>query len=133
MKNLLITAVLVLSSYAGFSQTDSVVVDTTAKDTVVRIHSLESLTPLTKVALTTIYLNQVANLSDLLGKTALREGDVPTNRYINGQWKSIDNAVLKHNKVTLEKYKSIIPYADKDEIINSILFLQEMTLQMQTI
>jgi hypothetical protein len=133
MKNLLITAVLVLSSYAGFSQTDSVVVDTTAKDTVVRIHSLESLTPLTKVALTTIYLNQVANLSDLLGKTALREGDVPTNRYINSHWKSIDNAVLKHNKVTLEKYKSIIPYADKDEIINSILFLQEMTLQMQTI
>lgn len=131
MKNLLITTALVLFSYFGYSQTDTVV--TVTKDSVVRVHSLESLTPLKKVDLTTIYLNQVAALTELLGKTALKDGDVPSNKYVNNQWKTIDKSVIKHNLTIIERYKSIIPYADRDEIINSILFLQEMILQMNSI
>lgn len=131
MKNLLITTALVLFSYFGYSQTDTVV--TVTKDSVVRVHSLESLTPLKKVDLTTIYLNQVAALTELLGKTALKDGDVPSNKYVNHQWKTIDKSVIKHNLTIIERYKSIIPYADRDEIINSILFLQEMILQMNSI
>lgn len=131
MKNLLITTALVLFSYVGYSQTDTVV--TVTKDSVVRVHSLESLTPLKKVDLTTIYLNQVAALTELLGKTALKDGDVPSNKYVNSQWKTIDKSVIKHNLTIIERYKSIIPYADRDEIINSILFLQEMILQMNSI
>lgn len=117
MKHLLILITLCISTCA-YSQ-----------DTL----TVENLTPKNKIQLTEIYLGQVVNLFNELPKTPLHNEDVPSNKYLRKQWNALNSSTDKNNKVLLERFKSIIPYADKDQLINAILFLQEISLQMKSV
>lgn len=101
-------------------------VNSQAQDTL----KLEDLTSKNKLELTEIYLERVVFLVDKIAITAVNESDIPCNSYVIKQFKDINKSSQNNIKVILDKYKSIIPYADKDQLIDSIMFLQEIKLQM---
>jgi len=94
---------------------------------------VEDLVTKNKIELTQIYINKVVVLLEKLPFTALNESDIPTNKYLLGEFKDIEKSSQKNVAVVIEKYKSIIPYADKDQLIDAIMFLQEVILQMNSI
>ena len=95
--------------------------------------TVEDLVTKNKIELTQIYINKVVVLLEKLPFTALNESDIPTNKYLLGEFKDIEKSSQKNVAVVIEKYKSIIPYADKDQLIDAIMFLQEVILQMNSI
>jgi len=123
MKKLLFAVILFACSTAQ-AQT---AIDTSA------LYSQEKLALKSKLDLTEIYLNQVTHVLQIIPKTALNVDDAPKNKMTIGYWKTINASSKKNADIILEKYKDIIPYADKENIIDAILWLQEITLQMETI
>ena len=107
-----------------------ITVNLKAQDTIIK---LEDLTAKNKIELTQLYLEQVVFLVDKIASTALNEKDIPSNPYLTKQFKEINKSSQSNIQIILNKYKSIIPYANKDELIDSILFLQEIKLQMLSI
>lgn len=101
-----------------------------AQDTIIKV---EDLTPKNKIELTQIYLEEVVFLVDKIAGTALNQNDIPTNTFLTKQFKDIHKSSQSNIQIILDKYKSIIPYADKDQLIDSIMFLQEIKLQMLSI
>jgi len=116
MKNILIIFSLFISA------------DLYAQDTL----KVEDLVTKNKRELTDIYIQQVATLLQTLPGTALNESDIPTNKYLSKQFKSIERSCNNNIETVVSKYKSIIPYADKDHLIDAIMFLQEVKLQMHS-
>lgn len=49
---------------------------------------------------------------------------MPQSRYLNRKRKSVANVSELYGDMMKEKLYEVIPYADKKEIIKSILFLQ---------
>lgn len=94
---------------------------------------VEELVTKNKIELTQIYINKVVVLLEKLPFTAVNESDIPTNKYLLGEFKDIEKSSQKNVAVVIEKYRSIIPYADKDQLIDAIMFLQEVILQMNSI
>jgi hypothetical protein len=122
MKHLLLTAALFMTCLAAQAQTDTT-----------KQYQVEHLKTLDKQNLTGIYLSQVTNLLKFMPKTALNNNDVPSNKFTEKHWDTINKSVDKTNKVYMEMYKDIIPYADKENLIDAIMWLQEVTLQMESI
>lgn len=123
MKNLLFAAIL-LACTAAQAQTPA---DTSL------LYSQEKLALRSKLDLTEIYLNQVTHVLSIMPKTALNVDDAPKNKMTESHWKAVNKSTKSYSDTILERYKDIIPYADKENIIDAILWLQEITLQMETI
>lgn len=128
MKTIKLLALCTMLCTMANAQSDTVAVDSTAKQ-----FTKENLSVLKKVELTKIYLDQLTHMIDMLGKTSVKEGDVPKNKYTDNHWVTLDKASKKHNDTILEKYMNIIPYSDTDNIIESILFFQDIIAQMNSI
>lgn len=128
MKTIKLLALCTMFCTMANAQSDTVLVDSTAKH-----FTKENLSILKKVELTKIYLNQLTHMVEMLGKTSVKEGDVPNNKYTSNHWVALDKASKKHNDVILEKFTNIIPYSDSDNIIESILFFQDIIAQMNSI
>jgi hypothetical protein len=94
---------------------------------------VENLQAMSKKDLTEIYLLQVTHLLSLIPKCALNVDDAPSNKFTDHHWKNINKSLVRNNDTVLLMYKDIIPYADKENIIDAIMWLQEITLQMETI
>lgn len=100
----------------------------------VKLYTLEDLAPKGKLSLTKIYLDQVALLSSILPNTAFSQiNDIPDNSFTRDKWKHINKSSYRRSKVITETYKDLIPYADKRDIIDSIMYLQEVILVLQSI
>lgn len=130
MKTIKLLALCTMLCTMANAQTDSVAAPV---DTVTKQFTKENLSILKKVELTKIYLDQLTHMIDMLGKTSVKEGDVPKNKYTDNHWITLDKASKKHNDTILEKYMNIIPYSDTDNIIESILFFQDIIAQMNSI
>ena len=115
-----------ISDSTIFIPTDTVSTDTAG-------YKVNDLSKLKKVDLTKIYLEQLTKIVYMLGKTSIKEGDVPNNKYTDNHWKVINKAGDKHNVVIMKMYTNIIPYSDRDDIIDSILFFQEIISKMSSI
>ena len=83
--------------------------------------------------LTEIYLNEVSEISKNVPFTPFtlnvpdslqNDLDMPQSRYLNRKRKSVANVSELYGDMMKEKLYEVIPYADKKEIIKSILFLQ---------
>lgn len=98
-------------------------------------YSIGDLDQLGKLDLTSIYVAQVAKLNMLLPYVPFNQkGDavslsgmgIPNTKDNNGAVKDLDNNAGNHNEALNDNLSNIIPYADKADIIKSILFLQNV-------
>lgn len=121
MKKFLFAAILFACS-AAQAQTD-----TTA------VFTVEKLALKSKLELTELYLNQVTHVLTIMPRTALNVDDAPKNKLTQSHWKAVNKSTKGYSDTILEKYKDIIPYADKENIIDAIIWLQDITLQMESI
>ena len=103
--------------------------DLYAQDTL----TVEYLSTKNKLELTDIYINTTVDLIGELPGTAVNQNDIPSNRYLSKQFKSIKRSAKNNTDVIKKHYQSIIPYADKNQLIDAIMFLQEVKLQMHSI
>ena len=107
---------MVLAASSAFAQTPA--------DTTLQNWTGEELSKKTKIELTSIYMGEITEMLNYAPSTALSIGDVPDNKYIAKQWKKINNSTIENAVKLKQGYKDIIPYADKQQIINAILYLQ---------
>lgn len=115
-KVLLVLMMFAASSAFAQSPADSTVVN----------YTREELTKMTKNQLTSIYLGEITEMLAYAPEAALHLGDVPDNKYIRGKFEKINKSTGNHAVVLKESYKDIIPYADKAQIIDAILYLQNV-------
>lgn len=98
-------------------------------------YTIGDLDQLGKLDLTQIYVAQVSKLNMLLPYVPFNQkGDavslsgmgIPNTKDNNGAIKDLDSNGGQHNEALNENLNNIIPYADKADIIKSILFLQNV-------
>jgi hypothetical protein len=94
-----------------------------------------------KLELTRIYVTQCAKLNMLLPYIPFNQkGDavslagmgIPDTKDNNVFIKKLDTSSGTHNETLDETLNIIIPYADKDDIIKAILFLQSVVERVET-
>ena len=104
-------------------------------------HTFGSLDQLGKLELTKIYVDLVHKINMLLPYVPFNQkGDaislsgmgIPSTKDNNGFVKKLDSSGGGHNEVLDETLNNIIPYADKADIIKSILFLQGVIEKIET-
>jgi len=115
MKKLLVVLMMFVASSA-FAQTPT--------DTTVVNYTKEELTKMTKTQLTSIYMGEITEMLAYTPEAALQPGDMPDNKYLAKELKKINKSVMANAVVLKSNYKDIIPYADKANIIEAILYLQ---------
>jgi hypothetical protein len=104
-------------------------------------HTFGSLDQLGKLELTKIYVDLVHKINMLLPYVPFNQkGDaislsgmgIPSTKDNNGFIKKLDSSGGSHNEALDETLNNIIPYADKADIIKSILFLQGVIEKIET-
>jgi hypothetical protein len=115
MKKLLVVLVMFVASSA-FAQTPT--------DTTVVNYTKEELQKMTKTQLTSIYMGEITEMLAYAPEAALQPGDMPDNEHLAKELKKINKSVVSNAVVLKQNYKDIIPYADKYQIIDAILYLQ---------
>lgn len=115
MKKVLVLLMLFAGSSA-FAQTPA--------DTVLQNWTQEELQKMNKTQLTSIYLGEITELLSYGPSAPLQAGDAPDNKYLQKELKKIEKSTVDNAVVLKANYKDIIPYADKQQIINGILYLQ---------
>jgi hypothetical protein len=92
----------------------------------------QSYDQMTKMQLTKIYLGQVQQLALALPYTSFTNSDttgvidMPTSKYLNCKRESVSKITAKYNATVAEKMYEMVPYADKKQIIEAILFLENI-------
>ena len=117
MKKLLVLLMLSVASCASYAQTPT---DTN----MVQNYTKEELSKMTKTQLTSIYLGEITEMLAYAAESPLQPGDMPDNEHLAKELKKINKSVLSNAVVLKQNYKDIIPYADKQQIIEGILYLQ---------
>jgi hypothetical protein len=86
-----------------------------------------ALGAMTKVQLAKLYIEEVQRATKQMALFAFDTvaNDVPTTKYTAAKFKKVDDKVQKYNQTLMEQFLEIIPYADKAEIIASILYLKQ--------
>jgi len=105
------TILMLLFAMNGFSQTLS--------DTIY-------FSSMTKVDLAKVYLTEVQRVTKKLNICAFDSVDanVPKNKYTIDKFKSINQKVDEYNKELMIQFIDLIPYADKKDILNAIIYLK---------
>ena len=128
-KLLLLLPALLLFSLYSFGQPPKAV----SFDSNNSHYTLGQLDELGKLELTTIYVEMVQKLNLLLPYTAFNQkGEasalssmgIPNTKDNNGAIKQLDASGVSNNVVISETMASILPYADKENIVKGILFIQ---------
>ena len=115
MKKLLLVLSMFVASSA-FAQTPT--------DSTLQNWTQEELSKMTKTQLTSIYMGEITELLAYAPSAPLQEGDAPDNKYLQKELKKIEKSTVANAVVLKQNYKDIIPYADKQQIIEGILYLQ---------
>lgn len=106
-----LTALFISAGIAAQAQTDSA-----------------ALATMTKVQLSQVYLQEVQRVTAKMGTVCFKDmpGSVPDTQYTRVRYKSVNKSITKHNEKLMKQYIDIIPYADKQEILNAIIYLQSL-------
>lgn len=124
MKKLFLTCALAVSSVAAFSQT----------------HSDSSLNLMSKMQLANVYLEQVSQLAFSTPYTAFtltcndttsKDLDIPTSKYVKRKQEEVLEISSMYSETMKIQLYEIIPYSDKRDIINAILYLQEVNSNLK--
>jgi hypothetical protein len=81
-----------------------------------------------KIELTEIYLNEVQRVVGKMGLFAFDSpgGYVPDSKYTSCKFKAVQSVEEKYNSALVKNYKEIIPYADTEQIVKAIIYLQSI-------
>ena len=94
------------------------------------LYTKEQLMSTGKLSLTTIYLNEVSQIVSLMPSAIFSDynikNDVPSNKYVNSRREKVAKEMDDFNEVFMDRYKDIVPYADKQDLVNGILYLQSV-------
>lgn len=79
-----------------------------------------------KVDLAKVYLTEVQRVTKKLNVCAFDSVDanVPKNKYTIDKFKSVNAMVDEYNKELMIQFIDLIPYADKKQIVNAIIYLK---------
>lgn len=79
-----------------------------------------------KVELSDIYLKEVQRVSKKMALIAFDTvpANVPDTKYTAAKFKKVSAKMDAYNETLLKQFMEIIPYADKPEIIRSIIYLR---------
>jgi len=110
-KTLCMFALLLISSVKGFTQT--------ANDTI-------TLYQMNKVQLAQIYLTEANRVTKKLPTIAFDSSmaDIPKSKYLSKKFLSVNKKVASYQETLLKEYAEIIPYADKKDLIEAIIYLK---------
>ena len=85
-----------------------------------------ALYQMNKVQLASIYLNEANRVVKSIPVVTFDSGmvDIPKSKYLSKKFKDVAVKVKSYQKSLLENYMEIIPYADKKELIDAIIYLK---------
>ena len=111
MKKVILIMMLAFASMKINAQTDTI-----------------ALYQMNKVQLASIYLTEVNRVVKSIPVVTFDSGmvDVPKSKYLSKKFKDVATKVKSYQNSLLEDYMEIIPYADKVELINAIIYLKEL-------
>jgi hypothetical protein len=130
-KILLVGLMFVISNTVQAQTTDSVKTDTVTIIDPVKLQTdslLQELESYNKIKLTEIYLNEVIRVTNILPICAFDtvSNNVPKSDYTDNKFKRTEKKVNRFTDVLMKEYREIIPYADKKELIRSIVYLKSI-------
>jgi len=81
---------------------------------------------MSKVQLANIYLQEVNRVTKKLPTIAFDStlADVPKSKYLSKKFADVTKKVASYQATLLERYAEVIPYADKKELIEAIIYLR---------
>ena len=103
-------------------------------------YTVGALDKLGKLELTKIYIGQVQKLTLLVpyvpfnqrGEAVSLSGmGIPSTKDNNGYITALDGSGSQHNETLDNTLNNILPYADKEDIIRSILFIQDLVERIE--
>ena len=111
MKKCLIILAFAFASVKSFSQT--------ANDTI-------TLYQMNKVQLAQIYLQEANRVTQKLPTIAFDStmADIPKSKYLSKKFVSVSKKVASYQATLLKEYAEIVPYADKKDLIEAIIYLK---------
>ena len=134
MRKIILAVLLIVGSVSlGYSQLPTAAAN--------EHYTIGELDKLGKLELSRIYVAQVNKLNLLLPYVPFNQkGDavslagmgIPNTKDNNGSIKDMDQIVGAHNTVMDETLNNLIPYADKIDIIKSIMFLQNVIEKIES-
>lgn len=97
-----------------------------ATKTAVAQSSAAELSLMKKVDLADVYLKEVQRVSKKLALIAFDTvpANVPTTKYTSTKFKKVSSKIDSYNKILLTEFMEIIPYADKKDIVDKIIYLR---------
>ena len=83
---------------------------------------------MSKVQLATIYLQEVNRVTKQLPTIAFDStlADIPKSKYLSKKFADVNKKVASYQATLLEQYAEVIPYADKKELIEAIIYLKQL-------
>jgi hypothetical protein len=87
-----------------------------------------NLAGMTKVQLAKVYLQEVQRVTRETALVAFDSvaADVPATKYTSKKFEAVAKKVASYNETLMEQFMEIIPYADKKELLESILYLKQL-------
>jgi hypothetical protein len=80
-----------------------------------------------KISLTKIYMQlvglEITTTPSMPFVNSLE--NVPSNSFTKARWKRINKSNYRHMKILNQNYKDLLPYADKADLVKSILYLEK--------
>lgn len=79
-----------------------------------------------KVQLAQIYLTEVNRVTKKMPTIAFDSSmaDVPKSKYLAAKFKKTATKIADYQKTLLAEYAEIIPYADKKDLVEAIIYLK---------
>jgi len=99
------------------------------------VYTDSSLSKMSKMDLTEIYLGQVEKLATAIPYapfTLHRDSvdraniDMPNSRYLNRKRTKVERTSTKYSDIIKDRMYEVVPYSDKKDIIAAILFIQRI-------
>jgi hypothetical protein len=111
MKKTILILMLAFSSTKINAQTDTI-----------------ALYQMSKVQLAQIYLSEVNRVAKKMPTIAFDSSmaDVPKSKYLAAKFKKVAIKITDYQKTLLVEYAEIVPYADKKDLIEAIIYLREL-------
>jgi len=104
------------------------------QDSMPRALSRDLLMSKGKLSLTEIYIAQISQIVMMLPPSAFNsqnmDQDVPNNKFVKARKHKVYLATLDYNENLVKQYRDIIPYTDKKELVEQILYLQEVMMNL---
>lgn len=133
MKKFLIVVLstLAFNSYAQ-TQIDSVKTDSTIVTTSNPVKSTNDsirieLNKLNKIALTEVYLNELVRITTIMTKGfSLLDENTPKSKYLSKKFHRSEWRMSKYQKSMLTEYREVIPYSNKNELIDTIIYMKSI-------